>query len=156
MNIPNLIFTDLPDYVTHGNYFSIATGCTFLEAAQQHLAAVNHKCVYTTNYGQPLNAPSKITFGHDVWVGTGVHFIAPVNVGNGAIIGAYSVIAKDVPAYAVVVGNPQVVKRYRFTPEQIEKLEKIQWWNWEEDILMERMKDLQDVDVFIKKYIDTD
>lgn len=152
MTDKSLILSDLPDYVTYGRYVSIALGCTFLPLECQHRVAINHKCVYTTNYNQSGNDGNHITIGHDVWVGTEVKFIAPLTIGNGAIIGAYSVIAKDVPPYAVVVGNPQVIKRYRFTKKQIKALKKIKWYEWEEEVVRDRLPYMDDIDLFIKKY----
>lgn len=54
-----------------------------------------------------------------------------VKIGNGAIIGAKAVVANDIPDYAIAVGNPAKVIRYRFLPQTIERLLKISWWNWE-------------------------
>jgi len=52
--------------------------------------------------------------GHAVWVGHGATVLSGVKIGNGAVVGAQAVVAKDVPAYAIVVGNPANVVRYRF------------------------------------------
>jgi acetyltransferase-like isoleucine patch superfamily enzyme len=70
--------------------------------------------------------------GHDVWVGYGATITSGVKIGNGAVVGAQSVVAKDVPAYSVVVGNPAQIVRYRFKPETIERLLDLCWWDWEE------------------------
>ncbi|HGM6067286.1 TPA: CatB-related O-acetyltransferase [Stenotrophomonas maltophilia] len=79
--------------------------------------------------GHPATrGPTRI--GNDVWIGHGATIMSGVTVGNGAIIGARAVVAKDVPPYAVVVGNPARVVRYRFDDEQIQALQRIQWWNW--------------------------
>jgi len=79
--------------------------------------------------GHPATrGPTRI--GNDVWIGHGATIMSGVTVGNGAIIGARSVVAKDVPPFAVVVGNPARVIRYRFTEAQIEALQQIRWWDW--------------------------
>jgi len=70
--------------------------------------------------------------GHDVWIGHGATVLSGVKIGNGAVVGAQAVVAKDVPDYAIVVGNPAEVIRYRFKPETIERLLKLCWWDWEE------------------------
>ena len=67
--------------------------------------------------------------GNDVWIGENVTILPGVNIGNGAIIGANSVVAKDIPAYSICAGNPCIVKKYRFDDELISLLEKIRWWD---------------------------
>lgn len=67
--------------------------------------------------------------GNDVWIGQNVTFLPGVHVGDGCIIGANSVVAKDIPPYSVVVGNPARVVRRRFDDEMIDLLEKLEWWN---------------------------
>ena len=53
-----------------------------------------------------------------------------INIGDGAIIGARSVVTKDVDPYSIVVGNPAIEVRKRFNPEVIELLLDLKWWNW--------------------------
>jgi len=67
--------------------------------------------------------------GNDVWIGSKATILQGVTIGNGAIIAAGSVVTKDVPAYAIVAGIPAKIIRYRFSENIIEKLEKIEWWN---------------------------
>ena len=74
-----------------------------------------------------------VTVGNDVWVGARAMILSGVTVGNGAIIGAGAVVARDVPAYAVAVGNPARVVRHRLEPHQIAALERIAWWSWSDD-----------------------
>ena len=56
-----------------------------------------------------------------------------VRIGNGAVIGARAIVAKNVPPYAVAVGNQARVIKYRFPQEIIDKLQKIKWWNWPDE-----------------------
>ena len=67
--------------------------------------------------------------GHDVWIGEKSMIMSGVTIGTGAVVGAGSVVTKDVPPYAVVAGNPAVVKKYRFDKETIQKLLQSEWWN---------------------------
>lgn len=53
-----------------------------------------------------------------------------VTIGDGAVIGARAVVAKDVPPYAIVAGNPATVRRERFSPDTIRRLIEIKWWDW--------------------------
>jgi acetyltransferase-like isoleucine patch superfamily enzyme len=72
-----------------------------------------------------------VRIGNDVWTGHNVNVMAGVNVGDGAIIAAGSVVTKDVPPYAIVAGVPATVKRYRFPEETIERLLRLKWWDLE-------------------------
>ena len=57
-----------------------------------------------------------VTIGSDVWLGSGCLILSGVTIGHGAVIGAHAVVSRDVPPYAVVVGNPGRVVRSRFDP----------------------------------------
>lgn len=67
--------------------------------------------------------------GNDVWIGQNATILPGVHIGNGAIIGANSVVGSDIEPYAVVVGNPARTIRKRFDNELIEIMEKLKWWD---------------------------
>lgn len=67
--------------------------------------------------------------GNDVWIGKGARIMCGVKIGDGAIVGAYALVTKDVPPYAIVGGVPARLIRYRFGEEDIWWLEELQWWN---------------------------
>ena len=73
-----------------------------------------------------------IRIKNDVWIGYGATILSGVTIGNGAVIGACSLVTRDVPDYAVVVGNPARIIKYRFDQKTREKLLQIQWWDWPE------------------------
>ena len=62
---------------------------------------------------QGVEQPRPVVIGDDVWIGSRVIILPGVQIGNGAVIGAGAVVPKDIPAYAVAVGNPAVVVKYR-------------------------------------------
>lgn len=97
-------------------------------------------------------ASHKSVIGNDVWTGRNVSIQAGVRIGNGAIIGTGAIVTHDIPDYAIAVGVPARVIKYRFTKEQIEKLNKIQWWNWDDDTIASRYDDFFDIAKFIEKY----
>lgn len=68
--------------------------------------------------------------GNDVWVGGNVTILKGIKIGDGAIIGAGSVVTKDVPPYAIVVGNPGKILKYRFNKEDISFFLQTQWWDF--------------------------
>jgi acetyltransferase-like isoleucine patch superfamily enzyme len=93
-----------------------------------------------------------VKIGNDVFIGANVTVLDGVTIGDGAIIGAGSVVSKDIPPYAIAVGCPIEIKRYRITEKQIEGMERIQWWNWEEEKLKDIKSMFNDVEAFIEKY----
>ena len=145
-------YSVIPVFVELGRYTSIGADCYFHEPNDNHLCIENRKCVYTTNWDQPSQKLPNTIIGNDVWIGRGVRVLPSIRVGNGVIIGAGAVVSKDIPDYAVVVGNPAKIVRFRFTEEQINKLNKIKWWMWEKDVCLERLDDFKDIDKFIEKY----
>ena len=97
--------------------------------------------------------------GNDVWIGENVTLLPGVHVGDGAIIGANSVVSKDLPPYSICVGNPCTVKKYRFDAEMIELLEKLKWWDMNIDEIKEIIPIITKGDIIkeeIIKYINHD
>ncbi|QLI78046.1 CatB-related O-acetyltransferase [Bacillus pumilus] len=88
-----------------------------------------------------------VCIGHDVWIGYGATIMSGVHIGNGAVIGANSLITKDVPPYAIVAGNPQRLMKYRFSFDIIEKLQLLEWWNLEFSIIQSVFHLLQSDDI---------
>lgn len=77
--------------------------------------------------------------GNDVWIGCNSVILPGVTIGNGAVIGAGSVITKDVPPYAIVTGVPAKILKYRFKQEYIEKLLELCWWDLPKEVLIENI-----------------
>ena len=91
----------------------------------------------------------KVIIGNDVWMGYNVCVKEGVTIGDGAIIGAKSLVTRDIPPYAVAVGTPAKVIKYRFTPEQIQKLLTIKWWDQDLAWIKENIHAFEDVDAFL-------
>lgn len=95
---------------------------------------------------------NKCVIGHDVWIGHGATVMPGVKIGDGAVVGAGAVVTKDVRPYEIVAGVPAKQIRMRFSEDIIEKLQTIEWWNWERETLEERFNDLMDIESFVDKY----
>ena len=78
---------------------------------------------------QEVEVFKRTTIGNDVWIGHAAVIRTGVTIGHGAVIGSGAVVTKDVPPYAVVVGNPAVIKKYRFDQETIDLLLELKWWD---------------------------
>ena len=78
-----------------------------------------------------------IRIGNDVWIGSNSMIFQDVTIGDGAVIGAGSIVRKDVPPYAVVINTDQILK-YRFDKEICRKLLEIKWWDWEDNKIKKR------------------
>lgn len=74
-----------------------------------------------------------VVIGNDVWIGARAMVMSGVTIADGAIIGAGAVVARDVPPYGIVVGNPARLAKYRFAPEMIDALLQIRWWDWPDE-----------------------
>lgn len=139
-----------------GNFCSVSDNVTILLGGE-------HRTDWITTYpfnvlfteashikGHP-NSKGDVIIKNDVWIGGNSTILSGVNIGNGAVIGTGSVVTKDVPSYGIVAGNPAVLIRYRFPQDVINELEKISWWNWKIDKIINKIPLLlsKDVEKFI-------
>jgi len=105
------------------------------------------KCPYDVN--QRL-----LTIGNDVWIGVNsfINCSKVKNIGDGAIIGSGAVVLEDVPPYAVVVGVPAKIKRFRYNKEIIEILLQVKWWDWSQEEINANADVLMSPELFYAKY----
>lgn len=132
-------FPFIGDKLIIGKFCAIARGVQFIMNGANHkLSGFSTFPFYIFGNGwekampQVGDLPYKggTVIGNDVWIGYKVLIMPGVNIGNGAIISSRSVVTSDVPAYAVVGGNPAKIIKKRFTDETIAILEELAWWNW--------------------------
>jgi phosphonate metabolism protein (transferase hexapeptide repeat family) len=95
-----------------------------------------------------------VAIGHDVWIGHGAIVLPGRIIGTGAVIAAGAIVTKDVPAYAIVAGNPARVIRQRFPEAIAERLQDLQWWNWSHARLRQALPDFRRLAIedFLDKY----
>ncbi|MEN8237207.1 MAG: GrpB family protein [Pseudomonadota bacterium] len=135
------------DRLIIGKFCQIACGATFIMNEGQHQVHGFSTYPFTEWQGPWAHAytpkePFKgdTIIGNDAWISYKARFMPGVKVGDGAIIGAYSVVTKDVPPYTLVAGNPARIIRPRFDEDTIQELLKLQWWNWPLETIMDNMK----------------
>ncbi|MFJ3466066.1 CatB-related O-acetyltransferase [Pseudomonas sp. NPDC090201] len=128
--------TELQNVASIGRYCSIARNVTIGQNRKSHPLdwLSSHSGLVGLRQSQAGVAQAheevgQTVIGHDVWIGMDVLILEGVTIGTGAVIGAQSLITKDVPPYAIVVGSPAKVQRYRFDQHIIDGLLASQWWN---------------------------
>ncbi|MBO6030439.1 MAG: CatB-related O-acetyltransferase [Prevotella sp.] len=88
--------------------------------------------------------------GNDVWIGSDAVIKGGIRIGHGAIVAMNSVVTKDVPPYAIVGGIPAQIIKYRFSPDQINRLLEINWWDKSDDWLHSHAEEFEDINLFLK------
>lgn len=107
---------------------------------------------FTLSNLDKIEERTNIKIGNDVFIGANVTILDGVTIGDGAVIGAGAVVSKDIPPYAIAVGCPIRIIRYRMTEKQIAAMLRIQWWKWDEDKIQEVERMFFEIDKFIEKY----
>ncbi len=88
-----------------------------------------------------------IIIGNDVWIGYEAVIMSGVTIGDGAIIGARSVVTKDIPTYTIVGGVPARQIRRRFSEETIAALLELKWWNWPREKIARKIEAIKNGDM---------
>ena len=145
------------DKLKIGKFCSIACGAKFL------FTSANHTMKSLSTYPFPIffeewqldgkdicdawDNKGDIVIGNDVWIGYEAVILSGVTIGDGAVIGSRAVVTKDVEPYTIVGGVPAKPIRKRFDEQMIKKLEKIGWWNWDEEQIRQNLEAIQVGDV---------
>ena len=128
-----------------GRYCSFAGNVWRFNANHPLKCKSTHPYFYNPSFGyvrEELISRSELTIGNDVWVGQNAVILPNVKrIGDGAVIGAGAVVTKDVPDFAVVVGNPAKIVKYRFSEEMQQKIKASKWW---EKSITELQKDMEE------------
>lgn len=138
---PNVHYPDNNNLFV-GNFTSIAQNVTiYLGNGYGHDASFVttypfsriHTDIFTNVTNKSVNTKGDVIIGSDVWICENVKILSGVTIGDGAVVANSSHVVKNVEPYSIVGGNPAQFIKYRFSPQQIEKLLEIKWWNWDDE-----------------------
>ncbi|MCI5655958.1 MAG: Vat family streptogramin A O-acetyltransferase [Candidatus Pseudoruminococcus sp.] len=165
---------DFERHVTHhyefiGDKLIIGKFCAIGKGIEFIMNGANHRMNSVTTYpfnimgnGWEISTPSlcdlpikgDTIIGNDVWFGQNVTVMPGIHIGDGCIIGANTIVAKDIPSYSVAVGNPCRVIRKRFDDKMIEFLLKLKWWDWSPEKIFKNLDVLCSHDIEKIKELD--
>ncbi len=138
-----------------GNYCSFAKNVHFIPGNHPIRDVSTHPFFHRAEFGyveerKPAKSEPTIV-GHDVWIGRDTIVLPKCkSIGNGAIIGAGTVVTRNVEPYTIVAGNPARILNERFSPEMIERIEESKWYDLSPAQLVEAFPYAKDVDKFLE------
>lgn len=141
-----------------GRFCSLAEGATILLGGEHRIdwiATHPVNILFGTKRVPGLpRSKGDVIIGNDVWIGTDALILSGVEIGNGAVIAARSVVTEDVAPYSIMAGNPAKHIKFRFSESIIDDLQKIAWWDWPLSKIEEAWPLLlsSDIEAFIAKY----
>jgi virginiamycin A acetyltransferase len=149
-------FDFIGDRLVIGRFVAIAQGAQFIMNGANHpmggLSTYPFAPIGFGEAGGAFTADGTVSrgdtvVGNDVWIGRDAIIMPGVRIGNGAIVGTAAVVSRDVPPYAVVVGNPARITRVRFDEATVRRLLALAWWNWPADFIDRAVPALQAGDI---------
>lgn len=146
-----------------GQFCSFAFGCHVILGGEHRADFVStyrfpayppFKAEFAHLAGETATTKGDVTIGNDVWMGHQSLVLSGVELGDGVIVGAGSVVRSSAPPYAIVAGNPARVAGFRFPKDQVDALLRIKWWDWPVERITAAMNLLMSADVraFIERY----
>jgi len=140
-------------YIDVNHQLNMTTVNDSIPFTDENKAKFKNKCLSDPKNPYAINK-EPLNIGNDVWIGAHV-FInnsTVTSIGDGAIIGASAVVLENVPPYAIVVGVPAKIKRYRYSPEMIETLLRVKWWEWSVEEINANTDALLSPEVFMQRF----
>lgn len=129
------------DVLAIGSFCSIANDVKFLLCAGHHFPQRISNFPVDLFFHEKATAPHRnyTRIGNDVWIGANAIIMPGIHIGNGAVIGAGSVVTKDVEDFSIVGGNPAKHIKWRIEDEALRyKMQEIAWWEWSDDVILSR------------------
>jgi acetyltransferase-like isoleucine patch superfamily enzyme len=161
---PTILWENSDAKLVVGNFCSIAGNVNIYLGGNHRTDWVStypfghiHQNIFNIFNGQGHpSTKGDVIIGNDVWIGNNVTIMSGVTIGDGVVIANNSHVVKNIEPYSLVGGNPAKLIKYRFTPEQIEKLLEIKWWYWDDNNINKFTPLLcnNNIDQFIKSAVE--
>jgi len=140
-------------FVSIGSDVTIGVGAHPTSMVSTHPAFYSNNKIFNTYAKETVYIEfGKCIIGNDVWIGSKSTILNNIKIGDGAIIGYGAVVTKDIEPYSIVGGIPAKLIKYRFSPSIISRLLEIEWWKFNDDILVNNYNKFQDISSFIDFY----
>ena len=151
-------------YSVLGKFVNVAAFTRFNPGEHPYHRASLHHFMYRSSYFWPDEQDEQAVFdwrrsrpvrvGHDTWIGHGAIVMKGVTIGDGAIIGAQSVVTKDVAPYAVVAGAPARFIKWRHPRDIADRLQALAWWDWSHEGIRAALPDFRSLsaEAFLERY----
>lgn len=151
-------------YSVLGKFVNVAAFTRLNPGEHPYHRASLHHFMYRSSYFWPDEQDEQAVFdwrrsrpvrvGHDTWIGHGAIVMKGVTIGDGAIIGAQSVVTKDVAPYAVVAGAPARFIKWRHPRDIADRLQALAWWDWSHEEIRAALPDFRSLsaEAFLERY----
>lgn len=124
-----------------GSYCSISWDVTIGATSHPMDHPATHAFWYRKQFGiveeNAVLDEEKVLIGNDVWIGCAAVILPGVTIGDGAVIGANSVVTKNIDPYSVVAGCPAKVMKKRFDEDLCKEVSLLRWWDWPDERIRE-------------------
>jgi len=157
-HVGRLTYTGMNTVVMHaqiGQFCAISWGVTVGPGEHDYHRVTSHDFLYNPTYqltenttAAPYDRYSRpCILGNDVWLGANVTVLRGCTIGDGAVIGANATVTSDIPPYAIAVGSPARVIRYRFDADTVCRLQALRWWDLPLDTIAKHIAVFQSDDI---------
>jgi acetyltransferase-like isoleucine patch superfamily enzyme len=131
---PGTVINSIKEEISIGSFSSIGQNVCIVDFNHSFeritSSFINNK-IFKDKVSSEVKTKGPVIIEEDVWIGSNSVITAGVKLGRGSIIGAGSIVTRDIPRYSIAYGSPAVVVSKRFNDETIKFLEDLQWWKWD-------------------------
>ena len=151
----NIVSTQIGKYSCIGPYVRTTSGVHPTNYVSMHPAFYSLRgqagftYVKKQLFDESMDKGYHIIIGNDVWIGDSALLMEGIRIGNGAVIAAGAIVTKDVPPYAIVAGVPAKILRYRFEEKIRTEIDRVEWWNKDEEWIKNHVEEFADVNTFL-------